>query len=78
LAEEGMDLADPPGHGRCRRVGKVGLEGAPDALDRVVMGAVARPVQHDQLGWAASQRCTILEWWMMTLSQTTATCGAVG
>jgi hypothetical protein len=29
-------------------------------------------------GWAASHRWTILEWWMMTLSQITATCGAAG
>src|SRR6266498_4048997 len=46
LAEEGMDLADPPGHGQRRRVRQGGLERAPDALDRVVVGAVARPVQH--------------------------------
>jgi hypothetical protein len=26
----------------------------------------------------ASHRCTILEWWMITLSQTTATSGAAG
>src|SRR6266540_618408 len=46
LAEEGVHLADAPLDGQGRVVRQPCLERAPDPLDRVVVGAVARPVQH--------------------------------
>jgi hypothetical protein len=50
LAEEGVHLADAALDGQGRIVGKPRLERAPDALDRVVVGAVAGAVQHQQAG----------------------------
>jgi hypothetical protein len=35
-------------------------------------------VEHPQAGMGGLPPLTILEWWMMTLSQTTATSGAAG
>ena len=44
-----MHLADSAGHGQRRCVRQPALEGTPDPLDRVVVGTVARPVQHPHL-----------------------------
>jgi hypothetical protein len=49
-AEERMDLADTALDGQGRGVGQPGLERGPDPLGRVVLGAVAGPVQHPQPG----------------------------
>jgi hypothetical protein len=48
LAEEGVDLADAALDGQGRVVGQPRLERTPDPLGRVVVGAVARAVQHQQ------------------------------
>jgi hypothetical protein len=41
-------------------------------------GLSRAPCSTRSLGWAAGQRLTSLERWMMTLSQMTATTGAAG
>ena len=55
VAEEGVDLADAAldgqgGGDRTPVVGQPRLERAPDALDRIVVEAVARAVQHPKAG----------------------------
>jgi len=40
-----VDLVQPPLHGQRRQVGEVRLHCAPDALDRVAVGAVAGTVE---------------------------------
>jgi hypothetical protein len=45
-----VDLADAALNGQCRGVRQPGFERTPDALDRVVVRAVARPVQHHHPG----------------------------
>src|SRR5512132_1943311 len=76
LAEEGVHLADVALNGWA--VGQVGLERAPDPLNRVVVRTGADPCSIRRRGYVCSQRWTILGRWMITLSQITATTGAVG
>jgi hypothetical protein len=75
MSEQGMDLAEAAGHGLRRAVGQVGLERAPDPLDRVVVG-VARAVQQLKARLGGQVGLTALLRWMMTLSSTIVTTGA--
>jgi hypothetical protein len=73
-----VDFLDASQHCQGRRVGQVPLHGAPDALDRVVMGRVAGAVQQADAGVSGQPALDARLECVPTLSRMIAMTGAVG